>query len=473
MTGERKAIATNLAQVVSRHSPVMDGGLAMRLEELKILIADEIRTRYDDEGCSQAELGEVESLFHAIVESGTERELENIYRDLLRIPSKESPWWEPSDLDNIRLERIDGPQRPVCRLSDNDLYDKIHGGWLGRVAGCTLGKPVEGWDRDSIETYLQAHGERDVEYYFPYEGSASDKICVKGAWHHPRLNQHSCRDNIQYSPQDDDLDYTVIGLDVLKRKGLRFETSDIAMGWLSKLPYTCTYTAERVAYRNLVLGMTPPNTALHQNPYRQWIGAQIRADTFGYVCPGRPELAAELAWKDARLSHVKNGIYGEMWVSAAIAAAFTTTDVRDVIKIAASEIPGNSRFADMVNKVLFWHEQYDDWKACWEKIREHYGHLSRVHTLNNAALVLTGLLYGDGDFGKTIGIAVQGGWDTDCNGATAGSILGVMLGASQLPRRWVDPFNDTLETAVFGYNYPKISELAKMTLGVATRINKE
>lgn len=445
----------------------------MRLEELKTLIIDEIKTRYDDEGCSQAELGETEALFHAIVESGTERELESIYQELLEIRAKESPWWEPSDLDGIRLARLDGPRRLTCNLSDDDLYDKILGGWLGRVAGCALGKPVEGWDRDTIEAYLAAHGERDIEHYFPYEGAVSEQTCVKGAWHHPRIDQNCCRGNIQYMPRDDDLDYTVIGLDVLRSKGLTFSTTDIALAWLSKLPYACTYTAERVAYRNLVLGKTPPNTASHQNPYRQWIGAQIRADAFGYVCPGQPELAATLAWKDGRLSHVKNGIYGEMWVAAAIAAAFTTTDAMKTIRMATSEIPSNSRFADMVNKVLMWHQQCSDWKACWEKIREHYGHLSRVHTLNNAALVLTGLLYGDGELGNTISIAVQGGWDTDCNGATAGSILGVMLGASRLPRHWIEPFNDTLETAVFGYNYPKISELAKMTLEVATGKSSE
>src|SRR5690606_27994138 len=126
--------------------------------------------------------------------------------------------------------------------------------------------------------------------------------------------------------------------------------------WLSTLPYHCTYTAERVAYRNLILGKWPPATSTYRNPYRECIGAQIRADGFGYACPGRPELAAELAWRDASLSHVKNGIYGEMWMAAAIATAFVTDDIYEVIETATSEIPKESRFAAMVRNMLGWRE---------------------------------------------------------------------------------------------------------------------
>ena len=106
------------------------------------------------------------------------------------------------------------------------------------------------------------------------------------------------------------MDYSVIALDLLRRKGFTFDPKHVGNTWMSKLPYHCTYTAERVAYRNLVSGLRPPETAYFRNPFRQWIGAQIRADVYGYVCPGNPEKAASLAWRDACVSHVKNGIYG-------------------------------------------------------------------------------------------------------------------------------------------------------------------
>lgn len=435
----------------------------MALQALKQLCSDELLARRDDEGCLERDLTEIRALYENIKDDASESELEELYRQMLDLCPRERQPWEPSALQAIRENRPSGPRCFSVRLAESVLKDKVYGGWLGRVAGCALGKPVEGWQRHDIEAYLRAYGESDITDFIPYDKEIAQSLSANMSAERIR----ACRGNIQYMVRDDDMDYTIIALDVLSNHGFEFATIDIAEAWLRKLPYMCTYTAERVAYRNLVEQRTPPFTAYYRNPYRQWIGAQIRADAFGYVCPGRPQLAAELAWRDASLSHVKNGIYGEMWVAAAIATAFVTDDINQIIDTATSEIPTESRFAQMVQDVRAWHQQHPDWKRCWDAIRDKYGHLHRVHTINNAALVLLGLLYGGNDLGKAIGIAVQGGWDTDCNGATVGSIVGVIMGAKGLPRRWVEPFNDTLETAVFGYNYPKISELADATLAIA------
>ncbi len=120
--------------------------------------------------------------------------------------------------------------------------------------------------------------------------------------------------------RDDDIDYTIIGLSYFERFGPGFATDDVAGAWLRGLPYHLVYTAERAAYRNLVDGLRPPRSATFRNPYREWIGAQIRADAFGYVSPGWPEKAAEFAYRDAAVSHIKNGTYGEMWVAAMLGA---------------------------------------------------------------------------------------------------------------------------------------------------------
>jgi ADP-ribosylglycohydrolase len=272
--------------------------------------------------------------------------------------------------------------------------------------------------------------------------------------------------------RDDDIDYTILGLHTLEENGLDFTSRDIANQWLSHLPYHMVYTAERAAYRNLVNGLEPPDSAVFRNPYREWIGAQIRADAFGYVAPGMPEVAAEFAFRDAAVSHVKNGIYGEMFVAAMLAAAFTTSNMEEIITIGLSEIPQNSRLAEAVRDVLDWSKKFPRWESAWEQVMQKYGGYHGVHTINNAAIVLLGLLYGGNDLTQTISIAVMGGLDTDCNGATAGSILGAAEGASALPSRWTAPLNDTIRSVVVGFDNSRISDLAARTVAVARRVRE-
>ena len=106
----------------------------------------------------------------------------------------------------------------------------------------------------------------------------------------------------------------------------------------------------------------------------------------------------------------------------------------------------------------------------WEKINENYGHYHGVHTINNAALVVMGIWFGVNDFEAGIVNTVRGGWDTDCTGASVGSVLGAIFGASKLPRKWTDVFNDTLKSSVARHSENKISNLAKRTLQVANKI---
>lgn len=177
---------------------------------------------------------------------------------------------------------------------------------------------------------------------------------------------------------------------------------------------------------------------------------------------GRPELAAELAWRDACVSHVKNGIYGEMWVAAMLAAAAAETCVRQVIQIGLSEIPEKCRLAEAVSEVVQWHatgatyhEAVHNIHHRWDEKESH----DWCHAISNAQIVTLGLLYGEGDFEKSITRAVYPCFDTDCNGATVGSIVGMMLGAKALPSKWTDVMNDTIHTSVSGYQVNRISDL--------------
>jgi len=431
--------------------------------DLEEIVKDEIVQRIQ-EGC---EVSRIKQKLLSMKKKGDD-ELEALLKELERLsPNADFPFVEPSTLHEIKAARPKGPRKMEFELSDDELYDRIHGAWLGRCAGCLLGKPAEGWTRWKIEEYLKLAGAYPLQNYFPivipvpegYPASLAQNKCMLG--------------NIEYVVRDDDIDYTILGLHILETYGPNFTTEDLGEEWLTHLPYKLVYTAERNAYRNLVNGILSPYSATHRNPYREWIGAQIRADIWGYVTPGMPELGAELAHRDAALSHVKNGIYSEMFVSAMISAASATDNMEEVIKVGLSEIPKRSRLAEAIKDTVTWSKEFTHWREAWNKVMEKYGHYPSVHTINNAVIVLLGLLYGEKDYEKSITISVMGGLDTDCNGATTGSIVGAMLGAETLPEKWTRPLNDRIESYVAGFNDCRISDLAQRTFSVMKKVQKE
>ncbi len=425
----------------------------------KLIIRQELVQRRE-EGCdTQAIQGRIEAALEKDEETEA-AEYESLYDELAGLqPEATFAYDEPSTLEAIHALRPDGPRRMDVDLTDDGLLDRIHGAWLGRAAGCALGKPVEGWPKDRIDSYLEFTNALPLNDYFPYAKDHPDGIM-------PRV-QSCTRGHIDCMERDDDMDYPILGLLLLERKGLDFTARNMANTWLSRMPYYLLYTAESAAYRNFVNDLWPPQSATYRNPYREWIGAQIRADIFGYVTPGWPEKAAELAFRDASISHVKNGIYGEMFVAAMLSATFATSDVEKIVEIGLSEIPAKCRLAEAVRDTTAWCREQSDWELVWDRINERYGHYHGVHTINNAALVVMALIFGASDYETGIVVAVRGGWDTDCNGATAGSILGAKFGARALPQKWLGVLNDRLLSAVRDCADNKISDLAARTHQIA------
>ncbi|MDE2768340.1 MAG: ADP-ribosylglycohydrolase family protein [Chloroflexota bacterium] len=424
---------------------------------LRKTLVDEL-IQLDEEGCeidaATAELlaADVLSMDVATVEAHLAR--------LEGLPMRPGfQYEEPSDLAEIQAARPDG--RPIP-AADDDHYDRrLRGAWIGRCAGCTLGKPIEGWSRAEIRELLDTADIGDLRFYVPYlEPNPTGR-----AWHPSAV--YSAQGRIDGVPRDDDIDYCILALEILETYGPCVTTADFGQSWLEMLPYWRVYTAERAAYRNLVLGLPTSEAATTRNPYREWIGAQIRADVLGWVNPGRPEAAAALAFRDAALSHVKNGIYGEMWAAATIAAAFSLDDPLEAVRAGMDQIPAKSRLHEALTNTLAWSEEYADWQDAWERVDEAYGHYNFVHTINNACFVVLGLTYGRGDFAATVGIAVECGEDTDCNGATAGSILGATKGAEVVPAVWTEHFHDRVETIVSGIGTLRLSDLIARTAALA------
>ncbi len=369
---------------------------------------------------------------------------------------------EPSDWETLRslMRPVPLPDLP----SEEILRDKIHGAWQGRIAGCMLGKTVEGIRSGELSDLLKTSGNYPMHRYIRSTDLTEELLSRirYGLRHRPYADQISCM------PADDDTNYVVLAQEVIARYGRDFTPAQMAEAWMALQPKTAYCTAERVAFRNFVMGLRPPQSAVYKNPYREWTAAQIRGDYFGYINPGDPVTAADMAWRDASISHVKNGIYGEMFAAAAIAAAAVESDIEKILSAGMSVIPETSRLHEALTMIL------DGWKSgmssedAFAKIHEmydeHTGH-GWCHTISNAMIVAASLLYGGGDFGKSICLAVQAAFDTDCNGATVGSILGIRGGTACIGEEWTAPFHDELETQIFGVGHVKISERAARTMG--------
>ena len=456
------SIWDEVSMEISKGYEYYEFGYEFPAKEFLNVIRQEVVQRRE-EGCDVEAMGE--RVLHALRRSdGLQAvELHTILCDLESLqPAESFPYVEPSTLDEIRAERPDGPRRMELNLTDAQMLDRIYGAWLGRAAGCVLGKPMErGWNKGQIDSYLQFAKALPLNDYVPLVDGHPEGL---------KLRDPDCtRGRIHYAAIDDDLDYTVLGLHVLESYGLDFTSRNVAEGLLDRLPDLDLYIGLKfVAYRYLMNNPLP-----WQHRKNEGIGGQIRADAWGYATPGWPEKAAEFAFRDAVLSNVKNGIYGEMFVAAMLAAAFVTSDVEEVIRIGLSEIPRNCRLAGAVRDVVKWSKELSDWEEVWANINEKYGHYHMVHSINNAALVVMGLMAGQGNYETSIVVAVRGGWDTDCNGATAGSVCGMMLGADALPEKWVGVLNDRLISVVRGYNECKISELAKRSYEIARKVMRQ
>ncbi|MET7524136.1 ADP-ribosylglycohydrolase family protein [Streptomyces sp. NPDC005248] len=374
---------------------------------------------------------------------------------------------EPTDLALIRAAC---PHWPAPR-ADLPTVGKarLEAAWLGRAAGCLLGKPVEKLPLAGIRALARATGNWPLSTWFTARGLPAE-LTAAYPWNR-RSAATSLAENIDGMPEDDDLNYPLLTLLLIQRYGPSFSTADLARLWLDELPAGRTFTAERVAYRNLLDGIEPPDTARHRNPFREWIGAQIRADVHGWTHPGDPAAAAEQAHRDAVLTHTGNGVYGAMFTAAALAeAAGGETDVHGCLATGLRVVPPRSRFAHAVRTGIDAARGEPDFDAVADRLHAAFGAYHWVHVLPNAALLAAALTHADGDFSGSICRAVSGGWDTDSNGATAGSLAGLLAGRPDaLPVRWTTPLKNRLATSVPGFDSVGFDALAELTYQEALR----
>ena len=392
---------------------------------------------------------------------------------LIDVPMRpDFPYVEPNDLASIQPERPDRRKDVVTGfINEMEIRDKIFGGVYGRMLGCILGKPLEmGYTLYDIRVYLEgANAWPLTDFVPPY--SPTQKRPLR------RDCMESTRGFVHFVQPDDDINYMVLGLKVLEEIGLDFRTQDMALHWRQNIPYGWNWGPEHTRYslltgycwnhdHKLPEGAEWEKFLAFLNDGEELIGAMIRGDAFGLVNPGRPAMAAEMAWRDGRLTHAKTGLYAEMWVAAAIAAAFHTADPFEAIQIGLDQLPQRSRYVECMREVLAWCLEESDWYRVWERINKKWGYLGFNGTFNESAAIVNSITHcvdvvGNVDFEKAICTQVMQGWDCDSSGATAGCIAGVLAGYHSIPEKWLSPVQDTFYTTVATERETRISGLAE------------
>ena len=349
------------------------------------------------------------------------------------------------------------------KLLNSDYYTKVLGGWLGRCIGSQLGAPLE------LRPYFYIRRRyRTLNNYIK---------------------------NITGNEVNDDEMYEIVALLTLEQYGIDFTVDQLAQAWQDRL-YKLYFTAEKAALINLWRrNLRPPQTAIQNNPYYDFIGAQMRGEIWGLISPGCPEVATEYAKTDASISHFGEGIYGEIYIAGLIASSFFSQDSQELIpEILHRFIPPDSLYYSIIEKCLEWHAKYSDWKLAraqlmqnWKTVRTMLRKQAKsfkrkfilgipkiheIHVLPNAGIVTLGLLYGDGDFEKSICITALCGYDTDCNTGNVGAILGVQKGADQIPLKWKEPLGDRFNTYVRGFSERQISKIAERIYWIGLKVIK-
>lgn len=332
---------------------------------------------------------------------------------------------------------------------DNQYFQKTYAGWLGKIIGIRMGSPIEGWTHEKI---METYGEIDY-YKNEYNDYAADDDSNGPAFFIRSLADFSA-------------DKKLITAEQMGDTWLNYVSSHRGFFWWGGYGISTEHTA----YENLKSGITAPRSgSILQNgaSVAEQIGGQIFVDSWGFVFPANPNLAADYAQKMVSVSHDGEGIVGGRFIAACVSAAYCASILSEILQIGLSAIPQTSQYAYVVNRVISFYENDTEknWKRCLSYIQQTFGYdkyPGNCHIIPNAAIIILSLVYGEGDFGKSMLICNTSGWDTDCNAGNVGSILGVFIGIERIEQKWIDPIRDLLisSTVIGSLNIDTVSNTA-------------
>lgn len=338
-----------------------------------------------------------------------------------------------------------GTAQSDARISLDDLRDKIKGGWAGQTIGVTFGGPTE----------FRFNGTM-IQDYTPIP------------WYDGKLKETFVGSPGLY----DDIYMDLTFVDVLEKQGLDAPAAAFADAF-AHAEYMLWH-ANQMARYNILNGIAPPESGHWlNNPEADDIDFQIEADFAGLMNPGMPNAASEVCDTVGHIMNSGDGYYGGVFIAAMYALAFVDDNVERVVEQALRTIPEESTFYRTIHDVIGWHRQFpDDWKRTWFEVQRNWSEdvgcpdgvfqAFNIDAKINAAYVVLGLLYGDGDFGKTIDIATRAGQDSDCNPASAGGILGTILGYEGIPAYWKQGLAD-VEPLDFKYTTISLDDVYRLS----------
>lgn len=329
-------------------------------------------------------------------------------------------------------------------LTRAQLKDKIMGGWAGQVIGCTYGGPTEfKFNGTMIMDYVPIHWD-STQMLWWYQNS-------------PGLY--------------DDVYMDLTFVQVFEEEGLDAPATSHANAF-ANADYMLWHANQAARY-NILNGIEPPQSGYWENnPHSEDIDFQIEADFAGLMSPGMVNAASEICDRVGHIMNYGDGWYGGVYVAAMYALSFVSSDVEFIVTEALKAIPKESLFYQTIEDVIGWYRQYpDDWKRTWfemeKKWAEDYGcpdgvfKAFNIDAKINAAYIIIGMLYGGGDYGKTLDISTRCGQDSDCNPASAGGILGTILGYSNIPEYWKQGI-DKVEDMDFRYTTISLNDVYEM-----------
>jgi len=311
--------------------------------------------------------------------------------------------------------------------NSDEFRERLYAGWLAQIIGGAMGTAIEGYTTAAIQKTF---------------GEVTDYVRKPNTY-------------------NDDITYELAFLKAYEEKGKKIAAEDIALQWVGLIPMG--WSAEEIALRNIRYGIFPPESGYFCNPFREWIGAQMRGAVCGMIAPGDAKQAARLAWMDGSVSHYNNGILGEVFNAVLVSLSFVKDDMREILDLTLSMIPKQSEYFSVINYVYEKAKANGKWEDAWASCEEHFKEYNWIHAYPNAAAEIIALYYGNGDFDETMRIVALAGQDVDCNAAQIMTAIGIMKRSAGISDKWKNPIGDELDTYVRGMKKMRISSLADWT----------
>lgn len=395
---------------------------AVQAMENRGYIADESVERLLQEGIEAVSSGEAVKLH------GISALLHEALRKMPKDPSSE--YWSYHYYESFEeyAEKVSFPEAVRVDTEAPELRDRLYAGWLSQLIGAAIGTMVEGYTSENL--------------YRTY-GEVTDYLRRPGTY-------------------NDDITFELAFLRAFSEKGYEVTSREIALAWIELIP--SGWSAEEIALRNIRMGIFPPMSGRYDNPYNEWIGAQMRGGICGMAAPGDAYQAARLAWLDGEVSHANNGILGEVFNAVLTSLAFVDEDVHHLVETAISLIPKDSEYYSVICFAYDCCRTYEDWHDALAACEQRYRKYNWIHAYPNACCEIFALWYGGGDYEETLKIITMCGYDVDCNAAMIMPVLAIQKGMRIIPERLIHPDFSILNTYMREGRAIPLEELVDDTL---------